>query len=233
MLSLMRLSLAALTKRAIESSLQLNWKQAIELNTAILKDYPNNIDAKIRLGRAYLQVKDFTKAKKMFKDVLKNDPINALALKNLELAKSGKSECPANGTNHINTKSLLKEPGTTYEVKITVKSKGIHFDDFISGEELPIKVKRRSIDVYKIKKGKKVFIGEITDNYVVQKVSHTLSKNERVCVSYVRGKEQNMWLLVKASSPIFKPDKIEIRPYLKKGTIEEPELEIEIEEEIE
>jgi len=31
--------------------------------------------------------------------------------------------------------------------------------------------------------------------------------------------------------PIFKPDKVEIRPYLRKGTIEEPEMEIEVDEE--
>ncbi|MFZ2664509.1 MAG: tetratricopeptide repeat protein [Patescibacteria group bacterium] len=229
----MHLSLAVLSKKAIEASLQLKWKEAIELNSTILKEYPNNTDAKIRLGRAYLQEKDFTKAKKMFKEVLKLDPINALALKNLELAKNGKSECPAGGSSHLNTKSLLKEPGTTHETKVPVKTKSIHVDDFLSGEELPIKIKRKSIDVYKIKKGKKILIGEITDNYIVQRVSHSVDKGEKVCISFVRVKDQDIWIIIKASAPIFKPDKLEIRPYLKKGTIEEPELEIEAEEEIE
>ena len=40
-----------------------------------------------------------------------------------------------------------------------------------------------------------------------------------------------MVVLIKASAPIFKPDKVEIRPYLRKGTIEEPEMDIEPEEE--
>jgi tetratricopeptide (TPR) repeat protein len=232
MLSLMHLSLAVLSKKAIEASLQLKWKEAINLNSSILKEYPNNIDAKIRLGRAYLQEKDFNKAKKIFKEVLKSDPINSLALKNFELAKNGKSECPAGGTSHLNTRSLLKEPGTTHEARITMKTKTIHLDEFLSGEELPIKIKRKSIELFKIKKDKKILIGEITDNYIVQRLSHAVDKNQRVCISYVRGKEQDIWLIIKASAPIFKPDKIEIRPYLKKGTIEEPELEIEIEEDI-
>lgn len=233
MLSLMHLSLAVLSKKAIEASLQLKWKDAINLNSTILKEYPNNTDAKIRLGRAYLQEKDFTKAKKMFKEVLKSDPINALALKNLQLANNGKSECPAGGTSHLNTRSLLKEPGTTHEAKITMKTKAIHLDEFLSGEELPIKIKRKSIELFKIKKDKKILIGEITDNYIVQRLSHAINKNIKVCISYVRGKDQDIWVIIKASAPIFKPDKIEIRPYLKKGTIEEPELEIEVEEETE
>ena len=40
-----------------------------------------------------------------------------------------------------------------------------------------------------------------------------------------------MGVLIKASAPLFKPDKIDIRPYLRKGTIEEPEMDMEPEEE--
>lgn len=228
----MRLSLAVLTKKAIEASLQQNWKQAIELNSMILKDYPTNLDAKIRLGRAYLQVKDFTKAKKIFRDALKTDPINTLALKNLEFAKAEKTES-ATGGNHLNTKSLLKEPGTTHEAKVTIKGRGLAIEDFVAGEELPIKVKRKSVEIYKYKKERKVFVGTIEDAYVVQKANCVLDRNEKLYITYVRGKDNEIWVLIKSSLPVFKPDKIEIRPYLKKGTIEEPDLEIEVEEEVE
>jgi siroheme synthase (precorrin-2 oxidase/ferrochelatase) len=44
----MSLSLAVLTKKAIEASLKQKWDEAIKLNSEILKVYPNNIDAKIR-----------------------------------------------------------------------------------------------------------------------------------------------------------------------------------------
>ena len=227
----MRLSLAVLTKKAIEASLQLNWKQAIELNSEILKDYPNNLDAKIRLGRAYLQNKDFTKAKKIFKDVLKIDPINALATKNLELVKAEKTEF--NGITHFNAKALLKEPGTTQEAKITIKGRGIKLEDFISGEELTIKVKKKAIEIFKNKKDRKVFVGSVEDSYVVQKANSVLDKGEKLHITYVRGKDNEIWIHIKASIPVFKPDKIEIRPYLKRGTIEEPEIEIEVGEEVE
>jgi len=227
----MRLSLAVLTKKAIEASLQLDWKQSIELNSEILKDYPNNLDAKIRLGRAYLQNKDFTKAKKIFKDVLKVDPINSLAIKNLEFAKAGKIEC--NGVSHFNAKALLKEPGTTQEAKITIKGRGIKLEDFTSGEELPIKVKRGVIEIFENKKDRKVFVGTLEDVYIVQKANLVLDKEEKLHVTFVRGKVSEIWIHIKASIPVFKPDKIEIRPYLKRGTIEEPEIEVEVEEEVE
>lgn len=230
MLSLMGLSLAVLTKKAIEASLKQNWIIAIDLNSSILKVHPGNMDAKIRLGRCYLQIKDFTKAKKIFKEVLETDPINSLAIKNLELAKNQKTECNGNG-NSLSTKSLLKEPGTTWEADVAIKSKTLRNDDFISGEEIPYKSKKKEIDLYKTKRGKKVLLGTIDDNYITQRVQCALSKNAKIKITFIRWKENEIKILIKASTPIFKPDKVEIRPYLRKGTIEEPEMEMEIEEE--
>ena len=109
MLSLMSLSLAVLTKKAIEASLKQKWAEAISLNSDILKVYPDNIDAKIRLGRCYLQTKEFSKAKKIFKEVLEKDPINSIALRNYDLAKNQKTECNGNSAK-LSTKALLKEP---------------------------------------------------------------------------------------------------------------------------
>ena len=231
MLSLMRLSLAVLTKQAIEAALKQNWKLSIQLNSEILSEHPNNIDSQIRLGRAYMQLKDFAKAKKMFKEVLCEDPINAIALRNLELAKIKKAECV---TSTLKTKSLLKEPGTTQEVKITVKARGVDASDFMSGEELSIKSKKKTVELFKCKKGKDVLVGTIDDLYTVRKVGVIVDKKEKIQVVFTHGKGSEIWVLFKASIPVFKPDKIDIRPYIKKGTIDDVETdsESETEEEI-
>jgi len=229
----MRLSLAVLTKQAIEAALKQNWKLAIKLNLEILEQYPNDIDSKIRLGRAYIQTKNFTEAKKIFKEVLKDDPINPIALKNLELAKIGRSECV--NIIPLSTKSLLKEPGTTHEIKLTLKAKGLTSDDFSSGEELIIRAKKRSVDLYKSKKNKNILVGFIDDNYAVTKINSVQDRKGKIQAVFTHGRDNEIWILLKASIPIFKPDKIDIRPYLKKGTIDEPEIDIESdsEEEIE
>jgi hypothetical protein len=52
-----------------------------------------------------------------------------------------------------------------------------------------------------------------------------------VKITFIRWKEKEITVLIKSSIPVFKPDKVEIRPYLRRGTIEEPELEIETEDE--
>lgn len=223
----MRLSLAVLTKQAIEAALKQEWKVAIQLNSEILSDHPNNVDAKVRLGRAYIQIKNFTKAKKIFKEVLKNDPINAIALRNLEFAKNGKTECV---TSTLKTKSLLKEPGTTHDIKITTK-RGMGAEDFMSGEELLLKAKKKGIELFKCKKGKNLMVGTIEDLYTVKKINSLLNNKQHVQVVFTHGKDNEIWILIKASSPVFKPDKIDIRPYIKKGTVDDPDDDSEDEEE--
>lgn len=221
----MQLSLSVMTKQAIEAALKSNWEKAIEINTQILDQYPNNLDTKIRLGRAYIQTKKFTKAKKIFKAVLTVDPINSIAKKNLELAKGGKIE-KTNG-NGLKTKALLKEPGTTQEIRLDRLANRTTADKLDPGEELILKIKKKSIDVYRSIKGKKVLIGTIENDYVVKRVNAACERKGKSHATFTRGRDKEVYVLIKCDLPIFKADKIDVRPYLKKGAIDEPEIEME------
>lgn len=228
-LVLMNFSLSLVSKRAVDAALKCNWKEAIQLNNQILESYPKNLDAKIRLGRAYIQTKDFNKAKKIFKEVLSADPINPIALKNLEFAKNKKVE--KNGNGYLKTKSLLKEPGTTQEAKVVLKSNKSITGMFSAGEELFIKIKKKSVDVYKENKGKKSLVGSIDADDIIRRLNCAINKKSIITSTYTRAKDKDIFILIKSSVPVFKADKVDIRPYLKKGAIEEPELEMELDEE--
>ncbi|MFC1700240.1 tetratricopeptide repeat protein [Patescibacteria group bacterium] len=218
-----------MTKKAIDAALKSNWKKAIEINTQILEEYPNNLDTSIRLGRAYIQTKKFSKAKKIFKEVLKEDPINSIAKKNLELAKIGKTK-KSNG-NGLKTKALLKEPGTTQEIRLDNLASRITADKLDPGEELFLKIKKKSIDVFKSVKERKSLIGTIENEYVVNRVNAACEKKGKSHATFTRGKDKEIYILIKCDLPVFKADKIDVRPYLKKGTIDEPEIEMDEESE--
>jgi tetratricopeptide (TPR) repeat protein len=212
-----------MTKKAIDAALKSNWKKAVEINTQILDEYPDNLDTKIRLGRAYIQTKKFNKAKKIFREVLKEDPINSIAKKNLELAKEGKTK--KNNGNGLKTKSLLKEPGTTQEVRLDSLASRITADRLDPGEELFLKVKKRSIDVYRKVRGKRSLVGTIENEYAVNRVNAACEKKGKSYATFTRGREKEIYILIKCDLPVFKADKIDVRPYLKKGAIDEPEIE--------
>lgn len=219
MLLFMQFSIAVLSKKAVKEALKGNWKAAIQLNTEILERNPKDLDAKVRLGRAYIQIKEFEKAKKIFKDVLKEDPINAVAQKNLEMAKNRRAES-SNGVE-IKTKALLKEPGTTTEVTFNTFGK---FKSLIPGENIILKTKKKSIDVYK-ENGKRIMIGSIEDKNIVQKLNHAEDKEMAITAHFIREKDKRATIIIKCSEPIFKADRQDIRPYIHSGAIDEPELE--------
>jgi len=228
----MQLSLAILSKKAIEAALGHEWVKAIELNSQILEKYPNNLETKIRLGRALIQLKQFEKAKRIFREVLVIDPINSVALKNLEIAKNKKVE--PKHENGINSNHLLKEPGTTVEITVNINCRGVTGRDFTIGECLKFRVKKKSVDVYMCRKDKDVLVSVIEDKEIVSRLNKAVDSHAEVSGYVIRAADKSLTMIIKSSIPIFRGEKQDIRPYIKKGLddIDLEEEENEEEEEI-
>ncbi|KKS14273.1 MAG: hypothetical protein UU77_C0003G0021 [candidate division WWE3 bacterium GW2011_GWC1_41_7] len=220
----MHSSVSVLTKKAIDASLQARWKEAIELNTLILDKYPKDLDAKIRLGRAYMQTSDFPKAKKIFKEVLQVDPINNVALKNYKLATDKKIENNTHG--QINPKSLIKEPGTTTEVWVEIQDKKLTAQNFTPGEALEVKLTRKWVEFYKIlANNNTAYVGKV-DSHLTIKLHQAKDMGGTFTACYSNGSDKKINLLIRSSVSVFRGERQEVKPYIKRGSIEEPEMEM-------
>lgn len=217
-------SASALTKKAIDASLKGSWKEAIEYNSSILEKSPKDLDAKIRLGRAYLQFKEFSKAKRIFKEVLETDPINPVALKNYKQASEHKLENNSNAT--IDPKSLLKEPGTTAEISVQIQAKGITSNNFSPAEALVLKILKNKADIYKRDaKLQEMLVGTISTD-IVRRLNSAKNKGGTVTANFISGNDNVINIILHASLPVFRGERQEVKPYIKPGSIDEPELEI-------
>jgi tetratricopeptide (TPR) repeat protein len=219
----MQLNTSVLAKKAIDAALKSDWQAAIKINTEILEKNPKSIDAKLRLGRAFMQKKEFKNAIKLFGEVLKVDPINQIAQKNLKLAKEKKG----NQNNHnVDAKSLIKEPGTSTQADIILNNNRLSVLDFSPGEPLKLKIKKRSIDVLKINGNSVSKIGTIEEKKLVTRINLASSKRSIKSISFLNGNDSRITILIKCDIPVFKADKQDTKPYIKKGSIEEPEIQI-------
>lgn len=208
--------------KAIKAALTENWAAAIDANSSLLELEPKNLKAKIRLGRALLQSKEFKEAEKLFKEVLKTDPINTVAKRNLDLAKAHKTE-KQNGI--ANFKKLIKEPGMAEEAAFQLTGK-LTAANFTKGEELTYRLARGSVVVLKNAKP----IGKI-DGSLVQRLKNGKKKKAEITVEFLKGRDKNALVIFRSDIPVLKAEKQDVKPYLKKGSIEEPELELPDEEE--
>ena len=219
----MQESPTTLARAAIEAALSEKWTTAIELNLKILDQETKNINAKIRLGRAYLELSEFSKAKKCFAEVLEADPINTIAQKNYQLAKNRKRE----RNNRISVKQLIKEPGTYTETQFFLTPKDLTVSSFTLSEELNLQLEGNSA---KVLKGRKI-IGTLNDK-MAKRLIKAKAKKASLTAKFGGGEGKEVLLKIYSDISVFKTEKQEVKPYMKKGSIEEPAIDsFEIEEE--
>ncbi|MEK9200563.1 MAG: tetratricopeptide repeat protein [Patescibacteria group bacterium] len=101
------------TQKAIQAALSGNWKEAISLNLVLLKQNPKDTEALNRLGRAYFETGQKTKAEEVYKKVLRIDKFNTIAPKCLELLKTSRIDRGSHKTTQVSAAVFLEEPGVT------------------------------------------------------------------------------------------------------------------------
>ncbi|MBM4446390.1 MAG: tetratricopeptide repeat protein [Chloroflexi bacterium] len=72
------------SQEAIALAMQSRWQEAITVNQSIIELFPTDIDAYNRLGRAFMELGEFAKAKEAYSRALGLDPYNSIAQKNLQ-----------------------------------------------------------------------------------------------------------------------------------------------------
>ncbi len=72
------------SQEAISLAMQSRWQEAVTVNQSIIELLPTDIDAYNRLGRAFMELGEFAKAKEAYTRTLELDSYNSIAQKNLQ-----------------------------------------------------------------------------------------------------------------------------------------------------
>ncbi len=220
----MKSSLNVLDRQAVKATLEQRWDDVITLNTEILKLNPTDVHAKIRMGKAYLHLSQFPKAKKIFKEILELDPLNQIAKKNYENAKIGKIV----KENHSKTQIIIKEPGTTSEHQFTITEPKITANSFNKGDELELKVLKKSVQVYATVKDKKIRMGTL-EAHTCEKLCAASENGAKLSALFINGEGKEIKILLKSTLAIFRGQKQEVKPYVKQTGFDEEDKDEESE----
>ncbi len=71
------------SKHAIALAMRGRWREAVAANKDIIRSFPNDVDAYNRLGRAYIELGEYSQAKEAYGRAIELDPYNVIAQKNL------------------------------------------------------------------------------------------------------------------------------------------------------
>ncbi|MFQ6122493.1 MAG: tetratricopeptide repeat protein [Dehalococcoidales bacterium] len=72
------------SKQAIDLAMQGRWREAVAANKDIIDNFPKDVDAYNRLGRAYMELGEYSQAREAYQRAIELDPFNAIAKKNLQ-----------------------------------------------------------------------------------------------------------------------------------------------------
>ena len=72
------------SRQAIALAIAGRWREAISVNQSIISNFPNDVNAYNRLGRAHMELGEYAQAKESYQKTLELDPYNVIARKNLQ-----------------------------------------------------------------------------------------------------------------------------------------------------
>lgn len=101
-----------LAQKAILAALKGEWEEAVKYNKGILKEYPNDIQTLNRLAKAYCELGKANQARAYCKKVIKIDPFDSIAKRNLDNWK-GLKISQKNPNSSSCAADFIEEPGKT------------------------------------------------------------------------------------------------------------------------
>jgi tetratricopeptide (TPR) repeat protein len=108
------------SKEAIDLAMQARWQDAINVNEELIASFPGDVDTYNRLGRAYMELGKFAKAKEAYNHTVKLEPYNAIANRNLrrlnDLKETQKAQVE---TDKVEPEQFIEEIGKAGVVTLT------------------------------------------------------------------------------------------------------------------
>ena len=101
------------SKEAIALAMQGRWQEAVAANKSLVESFPNDVDAYNRLGRAYMELGEYSRSKEAYHRAIELDPYSVIAQKNLQrLSRLEGAEVGSEGKSQkVEPQHFIEETG--------------------------------------------------------------------------------------------------------------------------
>lgn len=161
------LNISALEIRSVDAALNSQWADALGYNEDILAQEPGNVPALLRAGFATFQLKKYDKSERFYKEVLKKQPQNFIALDYIEkiiVHKEIKQESQNQKIN-LSAEVFIEHPGKTKSAIVSQLGQKNVLARLVVGEEVTIVVRKRHVEA---RNGEDEYIGILPDDIGVR-----------------------------------------------------------------
>ena len=166
-----------LTKEAIALAMQGRWREAIAANISIIGSFPNDVDAYNRLGRAYMELGDYSRAKEAYERAMELDPYNVIAKKNLHrLSRLGEAAVGLEGDSQkAEPQHFIEETGKAGVVDLYHLAPPEILARMVAGDKVYLRIDGTSLVV---EDGRGEYLGQVDPKVGRQLIKLTKGGNK-------------------------------------------------------
>ncbi len=101
------------SKQAVALAMEGKWREAIAANQSIIESFPEEVDAYNRLGRAHMELGEYSRARQAYEKAVEIDPYNMIAKRNLQRLALLNDSVASAAVNYekVDPQSFIEEVG--------------------------------------------------------------------------------------------------------------------------
>lgn len=183
------------SKQAISLAMQGRWREAVVTNESLIENFPNDVNAYNRLGKAYMELGEYSKAKGAYTRALELDPYNAIAKKNLvRLSRLGETTtAPGDESLKAEPHQFIEEAGKAGVVNLYHLAPPEILAKMVAGDRVNLKVNRSSLVV---ENGRGEYLGEVEPRHG-QRLIGLMEGGNKYTAAVISSTEQVVTIIVR------------------------------------
>jgi len=164
------------SKEAIDLAMQARWQEAVDINKEIIESFPEDVDAYNRLGRAYMELGQYTQAREAYSRTVQLDPYNAIANRNLRrLSDLGESDSAEVETDKVEPHHFIEEIGKAGMVTLYELAPKENRARMVAGDKVYLKVDG---SVLSVENSRGNYMGKVESKYTQRLIRLILGGNQ-------------------------------------------------------
>lgn len=230
-------------EQAVSLAMQNRWEDAVDANRRILEQFPNDVDAHNRLGRALTELGRYGAARDSYSRALGLDPHNTIAQKNLtRLSVLSEEKAPSKAREQVDPRLFIAETGKTGVTTLLRVAPRETLATLTVGDKVYLKPEGRALTV---RNASGDYLGQVEPR-LSQRLIDLMKGGNRYAAALMSMDENNVRVIIrevyqdpsqsgKVSFPTKGSETVGIRPYTKESLVryEEEEEEEESDDEFE
>ena len=183
------------SKQAIALAMQGRWREAVAANKSLIESFPNDADAYNRLGRAYMELGEYSRAREAYSRAMELDPYNTIAKKNLHrLSQLGEGVAGGEGAFHkVEPQHFIEETGKAGVVNLYHLAPQEMLAKMVAGDRVYLRVGGSSL---KVQDGRGEYLGQVEPKHG-QRLIKLMNGGNKYTAIIVSSTEEMMTIIIR------------------------------------